>query len=64
MNIKNLLDKFTNFALNRFAELIGLFLLLISALLLLSLITYSPEDPNFIFKESAEIKNLLGSRGS
>ena len=64
MNIKNLLDKFTNFALNRFAELIGLFLLIISILLLLCLVTYSPEDPNFIFSESAEIKNLLGSKGS
>ena len=64
MNIKILLDKFTNFALNRFAELIGIFLLLISILLFLSLITYSPEDPNFIFNETSEIKNLLGFRGS
>ncbi len=64
MNIKTLLDKFTNFAFNRFAELAGLFLLMISALLLVSLITYSPEDPNFIFAESVEIKNLLGARGS
>ena len=64
MNIKTLLDKFTKFALNRFAELTGLFFLMISALLLVSLITYSPEDPNFIFTESVEIKNLLGSRGS
>ena len=64
MNIKTLLDKFTKFALNRFAELTGLFFLMISALLLVSLITYSPEDPNFIFTESVEIKNLLGARGS
>ena len=64
MNIKTLLDKFTKFVLNRFAELTGLFFLMISALLLVSLITYSPEDPNFIFTESVEIKNLLGARGS
>jgi len=64
MNIKTLLDKFTKFALNRFAELTGLFFLMISVLLLVSLITYSPEDPNFIFTESVEIKNLLGARGS
>ena len=64
MNIKTLLDKFTKFALNRFAELTGLFFLMISALLLVSLITYSPEDPNFIFTESVEIKNFLGARGS
>ncbi len=64
MNIKILLDKLTNFALNRFAELVGIFLLLISILLFLSFITYSPEDPNFIFTETSEIKNLLGFRGS
>ncbi len=64
MNIKTLLDKFTKFALNRFAELTGLFFLMISVLLFVSLITYSPEDPNFIFTESVEIKNLLGARGS
>ena len=33
-------------------------------MLLLALITYSPEDPNFIFPENTEIKNLLGFQGS
>ena len=32
--------------------------------MLASLISYSPEDPNFIFPENAEIKNLLGAKGS
>ena len=31
---------------------------------MISLISYSPEDPNFIFPENAEIKNLLGAKGS
>ena len=30
----------------------------------MALITYSPEDPNFIFPDNTEIKNLLGFQGS
>ena len=30
----------------------------------ISLTTYSPEDPNFIFPENTKIKNLLGFQGS
>ena len=33
-------------------------------MLLLSLISYSPEDPNFIFPDNTEIKNILGFQGS
>ena len=33
-------------------------------MLLITLITYSPEDPNFIFPDNTEIKNLLGFQGS
>ena len=33
-------------------------------LLFLALISYSPEDPNFIFPENLEIKNYLGFQGS
>ena len=29
-----------------------------------SLITFSPDDPNFIFPENTQIKNLLGFQGS
>ena len=39
-------------------------ILCLSILLLASLLSYSPEDPNFIFPENAEIKNLLGAKGS
>jgi S-DNA-T family DNA segregation ATPase FtsK/SpoIIIE len=28
------------------------------------LVTYSPDDPNFIFPENTQIKNLLGFQGS
>ncbi len=64
MRIKNFFDKTTNFLLNRISELIGITLLCLSILLLISLISYSPEDPNFIFPDNAEIKNILGTRGS
>ena len=64
MKIKNFVDKATNFLVNRLSELIGLFLLCLSILLLASLVSYSPEDPNFIFPENTEMKNLLGAKGS
>ena len=64
MNIKTIFDKAANFALNRLSELIGLLLIVVSIMLLTSLTTYSPEDPNFIFPDNTEIKNLLGIKGS
>ena len=64
MKIKNLLDKTTSFFFKRLSELIGLTLICLSFLLLASLISYSPDDPNFIFPDNAEIKNLLGEKGS
>ena len=64
MNINNLLNKTIDFTTKRVAELIGLILIFLSILLLISLISYSPEDPNFIFPENTEIKNILGHRGS
>ena len=64
MKIKNFADKITSFILKRLSELLGIILLCVSLLLFASLISYSPEDPNFIFPENAEIKNLLGVKGS
>ena len=64
MNIRNLINKTNIFLLKRLSELIGILLLGLSILLLASLVSYSPEDPNFIFPDNAEIKNLLGKKGS
>ncbi len=64
MNIKVIFEKVTNFTLKRISELVGIILLSLSIILLTSLATYSPEDPNFIFQDNLEIKNLLGIRGS
>ncbi len=64
MKIKTFVEKSSSFLINRLSELAGIILLGLSLLLFLALISYSPEDPNFIFPENAEIKNLLGRKGS
>ena len=64
MIIKNYITNIGNFIINRFAELIGIGLVFISVFLFISLISYSPEDPNFIFQENQIVKNVLGFRGS
>ena len=58
MNIKNYIDKTVNFSIRRLAELSGLLLIIISILLFFSLISYSPEDPNFLFSDNTTINNL------
>ncbi len=64
MIIKNYINKISDFIIKRLAELIGIILVTFSILLFISLISYSPEDPNFIFPENQNIKNFLGFRGS
>ena len=64
MNIKKTANLLLNFAIKRIAEIFGIIIFISGILLLISLITYSPEDPNFVFPENTEIKNLLGFQGS
>ncbi|MDC3125568.1 DNA translocase FtsK 4TM domain-containing protein, partial [Candidatus Pelagibacter sp.] len=64
MNIKKTANLLINFATKRLAEILGIIVLLFGSLLFVSLITYSPEDPNFIFPKNTEIINLLGFQGS
>ena len=64
MNFKSLINKCLEFLVNRLVELSAIILIFTSLLLFVSLLSYSPEDPNFIFPENSEIKNLLGYRGS
>ena len=64
MKIRKMLNYIGNFAIKRFIELFGLLLASFSILLFISLTSYSPEDPNFIFSGQKEIKNLMGFRGS
>jgi DNA segregation ATPase FtsK/SpoIIIE, S-DNA-T family len=64
MNIKKTANLLLNFAIKRLAEIFGIMVFILGALLFLALLTYSPEDPNFIFPDNIEIKNLLGFQGS
>ena len=64
MDIKKTYNLLINFAIKRLAEILGIFIFAIGILLLIALITYSPEDPNFIFPNDKEIKNILGFKGS
>ena len=64
MNIKVKINNAFDFFIKKLVQLFGLFLVISSILLFLSLITYSPEDPNFIFKNNSNIKNILGLKGS
>ena len=64
MNLRNFANKTVNFITDRLKELIGLTLSIISVLIAISLLSYSPEDPNFIYSENIEIKNVLGFQGS
>ena len=64
MDIKKTANLFVNFILNRLSETFGIAVSISGILLLLALLTYSPEDPNFIFPDNTEIKNILGFKGS
>ena len=64
MNIKKSANLLLNFAIKRLAEIFGIIVFLAGIFLLIALMTYSPEDPNFIFPDNTEIKNLLGFQGS
>ena len=64
MYIKKKAGLFINFVAKRLAEIFGIIISIAGILLFISLSTYSPEDPNFIFPENIEIKNILGFQGS
>ena len=64
MKLKIIANNVINFGINRVIEIFGITILITGALLLASLISFSPDDPNFIFPNNTEIKNILGFRGS
>ena len=64
MEIKKLANKALRFSLNRIIEIIGILFSFFGLLLLISLVSFSPEDPNFIFPDNVEIENFLGFYGS
>ncbi len=64
MDIKKTASLLINFAIRRLAEIFGIITFVAGSLLLIALLYYSPEDPNFIFPDNTEIKNILGFHGS
>ena len=64
MNIKKITNTVLQFSINRMIEILGIFVAAIGILLLVALVSYSPNDPNFIFPQNTQISNFLGFRGS
>ena len=64
MDIKKLTYSALTFIIKRLIEISGIIVSFIGLLLLVSLFSYSPSDPNFIFPENTKIENLIGFRGS
>ena len=64
MDIKKLANSILIFTFKRLIEIAGICISILGILLMISLVTYSPEDPNFIFPKDTEIKNFLGFHGS
>ena len=64
MDIKKIANITLSFIVKRLIEISCIVGSLLGILLFITLISYSPSDPNFIFPENTEIKNLLGFRGS
>ena len=64
MDIKKLGNTILIFTINRLIEILGIFIFGLGILVFISLVSYSPLDPNFIFPENTEIKNILGVQGS
>ncbi len=64
MDIKKTANLLINFTIKRLAEIFGIVIFVAGLLLFLSLLTYSPQDPNFIFPKNTEINNIFGFQGS
>ncbi len=64
MNLKIKNIDLRAFIFNRLIEIFAIGLFLLAILLSLAVVTYTPDDPNFIFSEGQKVKNLLGINGS
>ena len=64
MEIKKFTSSITNFIIKRVIELFGVVLIILSILLFVALLTYSPQDTNFVFSNNNNINNILGFKGS
>ena len=64
MDIKKITNTLLIFIIKRLIEIVGILISLFGILIFISLISYSPNDPNFIFPENTKIENFLGFHGS
>ena len=64
MEFKIQLSNIVNFTINKAIQIFGIIIIVFSIIFMLSLISYSPNDPNFIFPDEKEINNLIGIKGS
>ena len=64
MKFTNFLRKTKEFVIKRITEFFGLIIIILSLLIFISLISYSPNDSNFIISYTNNFQNLLGFRGS
>jgi S-DNA-T family DNA segregation ATPase FtsK/SpoIIIE len=64
MNLKIKNIDLKAFIFNRLIEIFAIGLFILAILLSLAVATYTPDDPNFIFSEGKQVKNLLGINGS
>ena len=60
-----ILIKVNDFVKNRLIEFLGILLVVTAIFFLISIVSYSPSDPNFIYTpENTNIKNIGGFYGS
>ena len=64
MNLSNIPKKIILFLINRIIESVGFFIILLGLFLFISIASFSPDDPNFIFPDNTNIKNIFGFYGS
>ena len=64
MDIKKKGKLFINFTIKRIIEIFGVIIFGAGILLAASLISYSPDDPNFVFPDNTKINNILGFQGA
>ena len=64
MKLKIIANNAINFGVKRVIEILGIGITSLGLLLLISLLSFSPDDPNFIFPDNKPIINFLGFYGS
>jgi S-DNA-T family DNA segregation ATPase FtsK/SpoIIIE len=64
MKLKILANNTINFCINRIIEILGMGIGVFGLLLLIALLSFWPDDPNFIFPSNKPVVNILGFYGS